>query len=208
MVELPGKLRSLHLEYGPGGLVRVRIADDEEDDYKRPPTIAAQRRDGDPDLLVRFADAGGRLQIVELWFKGGDRAVTLATLRALPLVQLERLFNEPSEARQIRKFLAEDSPQVEPLVEQMPVHMGVRRGLPDSLRGTHRVRLAMPEVVDDEFLIELARAYHAHVAAGRPPAPAIAEEVGGAVSVRTVHGWVRKARERGYLAPGRRGAAG
>lgn len=59
----------------------------------------------------------------------------------------------------------------------------------------------------DDFYRQVAELYAALVAAGRQPAPVIAEANG--VPATTVHRWVRVARERGFLGPAAgRGRAG
>jgi hypothetical protein len=60
--------------------------------------------------------------------------------------------------------------------------------------------------LEPAFLQRVAVAYGRAMAEKRAPAPAIAEVVG--VPVPTVRGWIARAREAGYLAPGRRGRVG
>jgi hypothetical protein len=61
--------------------------------------------------------------------------------------------------------------------------------------------------LSDEFLEQVARAYRAALARGERPNKTMAEDLGW-VERRTVERWVAKARDRGYLGPARKGAAG
>jgi hypothetical protein len=70
-------------------------------------------------------------------------------------------------------------------------------------------RLPLDRRGTDEFYDAVACVYRQVVGAGLNPAPVIAAanpEIDGKVS--TVHYWIRQARKRGKLAPGRRGKAG
>lgn len=58
----------------------------------------------------------------------------------------------------------------------------------------------------DEFLRSVADNYAWAISLRQRPAPMIADQAG--CSVRTVHSWIRKARERGVLAPTTRGKVG
>jgi hypothetical protein len=60
----------------------------------------------------------------------------------------------------------------------------------------------------DDFLAAVARHYAWAALNGLRPAPYIREQLGGGWSVRTVHSWIRKARERGIIAPTTRGRVG
>lgn len=63
-----------------------------------------------------------------------------------------------------------------------------------------------PGRIPDEYLRRVVRAYHSAVEHGQAPAPAIAESTGA--SVNTVRSWVKKARQRGLMPPGRAGYTG
>jgi hypothetical protein len=70
-----------------------------------------------------------------------------------------------------------------------------------------RPRLGRPDGTDpDGFYAEVARAYIEYARQTRAPAPEIAREAG--VPAGTARGWVKEARRRGHLRPGRKGKAG
>ena len=70
-----------------------------------------------------------------------------------------------------------------------------------------RDRLTRPDGSDPSgFYAQVAAAHRDFVAKNLPPGEGIAAEAG--VPVTTAHRWIREARLRGYLPPGRRGRAG
>ncbi len=58
----------------------------------------------------------------------------------------------------------------------------------------------------DGFFESVAEAYRWLTARGQRPGPVLAERKG--VPITTVHGWIKQARKRGYLPPGRKGKSG
>jgi hypothetical protein len=86
---------------------------------------------------------------------------------------------EPREPRQWRDPQSEELPVIEP---------------PAGRRMT------------DDFLQTVAHAYALAVAKGLPPAPTIGARTN--TSNRTVHKWIRTARQRGIMPPGTRGRVG
>lgn len=78
---------------------------------------------------------------------------------------------------------------------------------PPTLSAPEAGELRPPEGrLTDEFLKRIASAHRYFAARGPAPAREIAERAN--VPVRTVHRWVLKAREKGFLPPARRGRAG
>lgn len=70
-----------------------------------------------------------------------------------------------------------------------------------------RPRLTRPDgSAPDDFYRLVARAYGTYAAESRAPGKAMAHEAG--VPTTTAHRWIREARRRGHLPPGRRGVAG
>lgn len=68
-------------------------------------------------------------------------------------------------------------------------------------------KLTRPDGSDPEkFYRQVALAYRQYAIETKAPARAIADEA--QVPVTTVHRWIREARQRGFLPPGRKGRAG
>lgn len=86
--------------------------------------------------------------------------------------------------------------------------LGALRGRADGRRMSERPRepLGRPGTDLNDFYRRVAGAYNSATAASSRPAAVLAEE--NNVPVGTVHRWVREARRRGDLPPGRRGVAG
>ncbi len=169
--------------------------------------------DGAEGLHVRVRrDDTGRLLITDLYLHGGE--ITAETLRAISLPQLAAALNAPQP----------ESPE-----QLAAAHAGARswaQGAPaawsdddltvpklrsraPSERSTARRReqLSRPDGQDpDVFYRNVALAYSDHAATVRAPAKALAAEAD--VPVTTVHRWVREARRRGHLPPGRQGRTG
>jgi hypothetical protein len=178
---------------------------------------------GGERMVVRLVpDERGRWGVHEVWFRG-ERPITPARMRDLDLRMLETAANDADGAfrKNLELLASQPGPSFDDVADNISTLYGIgaseeelagQRPMPKSRRPRRRAALRVPERVDDEFLRDVAAAYREHVAAGRRPAPAIAAEMeqtsGGKVSVRTVHAYIRRARERHYLPPGRRGAAG
>lgn len=90
-------------------------------------------------------------------------------------------------------------PTLAELRARMPAAGGTER--------PERPRLTRPGSADpDEFYPLVARAYLEYAPQTRAPAKEIAAEA--SVPITTVHRWIREARRRGFLPPGRKGKAG
>jgi hypothetical protein len=157
------------------------------------------------DFIVRLElDDKQRWRAVDLMTSGSP--LNARHLASIPIEALEAWANGPGETAPWRIVLElhggepglRYATEVVRLAGQI-VHW--------SASTTPLPLLVMPERVDDDFLESVAAHYLAFVAnGGRDFAPYAAGLLH--VSNRTVHGWVRKARERGYLPPGRRGVVG
>lgn len=119
-------------------------------------------------------------------------------LRSLPLGNFEQMLNRPD----IRAAVEAGHPYTE-LTRHVEKALATSNPLPDP-ETAPRPKLRRPTGRDpDVFYRLVAQAHTEAVKVRRPPAPTLAEEAG--VPVRTVHGWVREARRRGFLPPTSRG---
>jgi len=199
------------VEYGNGGWVRVTAPD-----LPGP-------------LYLRFSqDESGRWHTSEIYLQGESRPVVAADLRGLPLAELETIIL----ADEGRKLLADHARTVAPDLSTLASYFGTTFGsqakhwVAESYRAQmrgERIRkepearrierrpvapLAPPgpDGLTDEFLRHVAAAYADAVGRGQRPAQELAAQAD--VSPRNVHRWVYLARQRGLMAPGRRGHVG
>lgn len=83
----------------------------------------------------------------------------------------------------------------------------LRSRSPVTVKGGRRRRLGRPDGNDPEgFYRRVATTYRSAAVDSRQPAVVIAEE--NDVPVETVRRWIKEARRRGFLPPGRKGRAG
>lgn len=152
------------------------------------------RRDGDT----------GRLVITDLFVHGDG--LTSETLRGIALSRIEAGLNGPSfEFAELDGGATDDDVTVAGLRERGREHAQERR----ERRPAAAIRppLQRPDRTDPgAFYALVANAYGQYAAESRAPAKAIAEEAG--VPTTTAHRWIREARRRGFLPPGRKGRAG
>lgn len=159
-----------------------------------------------PDVYVRFRDAeDGGIEAVEVHILS-DRAIDSADLRQLSLA---RLAGEYRFARgDVWKGVA-PRPIGGPGLDFQAVLAGepVEPG-PAPRRSARNARLDIPDSVrkPDSFYEAVARAYTALVPTSRRPAHEIAEA--NDVPITSVHGWIKEARRRAFLPPGRKGSRG
>jgi hypothetical protein len=157
--------------------------------------------------LVRFEESDDRrLEPVELHLPPGDEPLTAGTLRAVPLGRIVAWCNAPEVATVIHE------------------HLGHRvRGLPGpnafvTMHSPARRSLRIPIPAEphgyygDAFYQAVAQAYVALARQVARPAVELAEAVseqwGEDVEVGSVHSWIKEARKRHFLPPGRKGKAG
>lgn len=168
----------MDLTYGNGGWVRV-------EDIGLPGT-----------LYVRMAWG----KVSELYFDAGDREITAAHLRNLPLGKIAAVANQRPDLL-LGMSRTPGGDDISERAEQLVARK--RRVAIDTT-----ARLSPPTAgLTDEFLEQVARAYRAAVARGERPNKSLAEQVGDGGG-RTVERWVYLARKRGFLPPGRPGRAG
>jgi len=202
------------------------------------PVCGGERLYPDPEtgpyrLRLWFGVVGGRPAVlgVEMWGAAppGDgwqeRSIPDAQIRAadvrLPLgAELDRWVAEQhayARAALSPGFLAaaaETWPDLELLRPQKEAAFAATRKVAQDYLRTYRKRRAgRPSSIPENLLRTVAEQYQAAVLEGsRAPAEAVAiyfEEIGRPnVNNATVRGWIRKARQRGYLPPSRRRTRG
>lgn len=135
-------------------------------------------RPGEQRVMVRIAERGGRHHVEELRLLGG---VSAERLRTVPLGRIEAAANAL-------------------------MHGGgnKRLGVPATI--PHELRLNAARGYSDRFYEAVAAAYRTLAHASAKPVVAIAEA--NDVPLTTAQRWVREARARGMLPPGRPGKSG
>jgi hypothetical protein len=152
---------------------------------------------------VRVASgSGGRLGLAELRIIGEP---TSDLLRAIPVGRIEAAANA-------QLAVIDDAVSPRPPRQRRhptrPPGDGNDRGWeqPSSLTPTASPRAGRSRGRPDQFYAEIAEAYRQLAQTSRRPAGDLAADHG--VPVTTAHRWIKEARRRGFLAPGRPGKAG
>jgi hypothetical protein len=162
---------------------------------------------------IKISDEHGRWVITDVYVHGPE--VTATMLRDVPAGQLNLIMNllkgwdhwTIAEAHEGTGQWVLADPDKEPSLAGLR-----KRALhaPSALPAPHdteRPRLGRPDGTDpDRFYALVAAAYREYAPQTRAPAVEIAREA--AVPVGTARVWVREARRRGKLPPGRKGKAG
>lgn len=136
----------------------------------------------DPNLkiYVQGSELAGRQILSGLRIERSGAPIDMHSLRSLPLVDIEHQLNSGliAGANKYRERKA-----------------GLKLNPPTSQR-----------TYPDEFYEKVAGVYSMLISRREHPAAAIAEANG--IPVSTVHRWIKEARRRGILPPGRKGRAG
>ena len=170
----------------------------------------------DPDLgrsvWVRVQEAeDGRYEVVELLLDPWDGPITTDHLRRIPLGRIEAFANSSDGKRSLQERWSQAEVSICQYVARMRELHQRGQGGHDDQSERPRLLLKLPVPRDkrsygDDFYVRVAHVYGLLAERGRPPAPAIAEA--NDVPVTTARRWVREARIRGFLAPGRPGKVG
>lgn len=142
--------------------------------------------------------------------------ITQAMLQAVPVAQIERMLNlvpvDLYDLKTVLKFggfshRLLDDPDGRLTLAQL--HEAAN-GAPEEFwifEPSSRPKLTRPDGADpDAFYQRVADAYREYAPVTSKPGARIAEEAG--VPIGTARGWIREARRRGKLPPGRKGKAG
>ncbi len=142
--------------------------------------------------------------------------ITATTLRDVPLGRLDMLMNLIGnwDAGTITDAANEDMGQcvldnteADPSMAELRERAAEAPAELPGISGADRPRLTRPDGTNpDAFYAQVAAAYREYAPQGRAPAVQIAREA--SVPVATVRSWIREARRRNHLPPGRKGKAG
>lgn len=163
---------------------------------------------GGPSVTVRVEVREGRVVTTDLILHS-DEGITSTDLRDLSLPSIE--------ARTQGRITHRNGIwQGDPTFDELRAawrsgeeSVAVGRNMARQAGREHRPRLSRPSDMDldaDDFYQLVARAYREYAQETRAAAKKIAEEA--EVPVTTAHRWVREARRRDFLPPGRQGRAG
>mgnify|MGYP000947187112 CR=1 FL=1 len=163
-------------------------------------------------ILVRTSRRTGERAITAVVVDGKDAP---HVVRELPMGRIEFLLRQlpdlPHEAEVVNTRGNRTSTVVcrDPLAEAILDTWNLTPQDADEVYATSdetREPLKRPTGQEpDEFYRRVAEAYTEVIRQTRAVAPVLAEEAD--VPVRTVHGWIRESRRRGFLPPGKRGRA-
>ena len=194
---------------GPGGWLRC-----ETEDISRAleRSLLGRVADQQGAAWVRFTDDGGRLVPAQVVLSG---AVTTDTLRGLHLGRAEAWANGPGAARLRAKM---DDPAPDPAADLDQAVPRRRRRGKDTATAPGRIEVPAGgpgpgRGRGDDFYRQVAAVYTAAAAQGQPPGDAVKKAAGRRPDgdewpPSTVNRWVREARRKGFLAPGRVGRVG
>lgn len=198
----------MQISYGNGGWVQV------------------QAEDMPGPVYLRYRSDRGRPVLCEFYLDAHDDEITTASFETLDL-RAFTLFAMQDMGDWLERTLRSPGPDLSRLASHFATGFGsqARDWIADSMRaqipGSNVPQrefarrqtpapLMRPDPVsppdsglDDQFLRTVARNYIWAVREHLRPAPTIAKQA--QCSPRTVHAWVRKARERGILEPTTRG---
>jgi len=141
---------------------------------------------------------GGRLHLAELRIVGEP---TSELLRAIPVGRIEAAAN--AQLTMVDEGIRPAPPRRRPA--RRTARSSSEVGW-DQPRRSDRPRTARSRGRPDGFYAEIADAYQR--LAQTSPRPAVDLAARDDVPVTTAHRWIKEARRRGYLAPGRPGKAG
>jgi hypothetical protein len=151
-------------------------------------------------MLVRFVeDDDGRLEPIELC---GLEPLTADSLRAVPIGRIAAWANAPEVGPQIRRHINEPGPGDAVSTQSR----ATGRVKPLDRWSSARLRIPDKRPYGDEFYGQVAAKYSALAEQTSRPAAELAEVNG--LKAATVHKWIREARRREFLPPGRQGKRG
>jgi hypothetical protein len=165
--------------------------------------FAFTTEDGPRMCGIRFVERDGRFVPTDL-FLSAER-LTPGDLRRTPLSRWESFVNAHGGALERTLVESPGSAHRDISLAEMRLLLSHVASHPTFREG--RDRLTRPDGTDPERFYRLvAEAYREYAEETRAVAHRIAEEAD--VPVTTAHRWIREARARGFLPPGRKGRVG
>jgi hypothetical protein len=191
------------------------VTEDEDTAPERATWVSIASPDGG-GTHMRITRRGDRWVVTDVYLHASE--VTAADLQSVPIGQLDLSMNLTTtdlyDLQTLMKYGGHGAPTLND--DAGDVSTAVLRAqaedAPPELRlieprAKDRPKLTRPAGRDpDAFYQQVARAYAEYASQTRAPAIEIAKEAG--VPVGTARGWVREARRRGHLRPGRQGKVG
>lgn len=165
---------------------------------------------------VRIEHQGEKWVVTGVYVHGPE--VTASALQSVPISQLDLVMNLSTmnlyDLQTLMKHGGHGAPTLDDDADNVSTALlrGQAEGAPRELRliepaAEGRPKLTRPDGSDpDGFYQLVARAYAEYAPRTRAPAVEIAKEAD--VPIGTARGWVREARRRGHLRPGRQGKVG
>ncbi len=165
-------------------------------------------------LYARFLpDPAGRFRPRAVYLEAPEgSSVSVTDLAAVPLRRMEAMLNSPGDLADLLRLSsfqqAPGATTVDEATDRWAREIGLADAKPAATTRKPPLRITVPpgRRRPDVFYERVARAYSWLAEQGNRPAAVLAEV--NEVPVSTVHRWVKEARRRGLLGPGRRGGAG
>ena len=155
----------------------------------------------DPDCLVRFTDRDGRWVLTGLRVESTERVDT-TLLRSIPIGRIEDQYNAGAtgniKATGFGNIKATGLGNI-----KATVYGSGDGGVRGSMPKLGRIEVPPTRPYPETFYGQVAEVYRELLAMGYQPTATIA--TASNVPTTTVTRWIREARQRGYLPPGRKG---
>lgn len=149
----------------------------------------------------------GRFEVVELYLDPEPRPVSTEDLRRVPIGRIEAWANSARGRANIEQNATGQAISIVAYAEEIRRLSEAPLEKPPSRRPSAALVLGnTPNDRGDKFYQQVAHVYLGLVEHGVAPAPLIA--MTNDVPVTTARRWIKEARRRGFLGPGRKGKAG
>jgi hypothetical protein len=161
----------------------------------------------DVNIYARVSPQGDRLAVVDIRLEAvGEGAISASTFRTLPIGRLEQLLNQPDLRNRLMERIDDDAGAAAVDVDKFFAELvaadptGFLDRPPKALLRLRGINAARKP---DEFYERVAELYTWVASFDEQPAAALADA--NNVPVAIAYRWIKEARRRKLLAPGRRG---